>query len=123
MFAASPHWRALSLARAQRPRATSRLFAGPATGYASSMTIRSFGVAAVFLAGCAVGGASARFVVPAASAQQAATLTKWEYFCFKQDTSFADPKDIGPRSNRAGLEGWEMVNAIEGLWCFKRPKM
>jgi uncharacterized lipoprotein YajG len=46
--------------------------------------IRGLSVAAVFLAGCAVGGASARFVVPPANAQQAATLTKWEYSCFHQ---------------------------------------
>jgi len=36
---------------------------------------KRIGVAAVFLVGCAVGGASSQLVVPKASAQQAAVLT------------------------------------------------
>ena len=88
--------------------------------------LRSLGVAAVFLAGCAVGGASSRFVVPLASAQQAATLTKWEYMCF---TVF-EPADGDPKAKAAGAAGWELTTAYshgfngrDETWCFKRPMM
>jgi uncharacterized lipoprotein YajG len=89
--------------------------------------LRGLGVAAVFFAGCAIGGASARFVVPPASAQQAATLTKWEYTCF--DVRGApEVAEIQTKSNAAGLQGWEMsgvYNYVDAysVWCFKRPKM
>jgi hypothetical protein len=83
--------------------------------------IRSVGVAAVFLAGCAVGGASARFVVPPASAQQAATLTKWDYMCF--ETYNMD--EIVTQSKAAGAQGWEMVTTqglvAKPVWCVRRP--
>jgi hypothetical protein len=85
--------------------------------------LRSLGVAAVFLAGCAVGGASARFVVPSASAQQAAALTKWEYTCVEAPGIGASEM----RANAAGAQGWEMVGSLSlgsnSGWCFKRPKM
>ena len=85
--------------------------------------LRSLGVAAVFLAGCAVGGASSRFVVPPASAQQAATLTKWEYMCGSQP----DVADATAAANAAGQQGWELVGNFSEQrnrgWCFKRPKM
>ena len=78
----------------------------------------------VFITGCAVGGASARFVVPLASAQQAATLTKWEFACvevkgFEEATGTA---------NRMGAQGWDMAGGVNesvsfATWCFKRPKM
>jgi len=77
-------------------------------------------VATVFLAGCAVGGISSQLVVPKASAQQAATVAAWEYFCpsmpFNAVTTVA---------NKAGAEGWEMVNYDpgSGMGCFKRHKM
>jgi len=84
------------------------------------MNIRSLGISLVFVAGCAVGGASARFVVPPASAQQAATLTKWEYLCqgMRYDGT------VGP-ANRAGAQGWELVtyDPGAGIACFKRPKL
>jgi hypothetical protein len=82
--------------------------------------INRIGIVAVFLAGCAVGGASAQLVVPKANAQQAATLTKWEYYCVSM--RFQDPT---PTANKAGAEGWELVNydAGAGLGCFKRPKL
>lgn len=84
------------------------------------MNTRSLGIAVVFVAGCAVGGASARFVVPPANAQQAATLTKWEYLCpaMRFDAVTAP-------ANKAGAEGWELVNydPQSGIGCFKRPKM
>jgi hypothetical protein len=96
--------------------------------------LRGFGVGLVFLVGCAVGGAAGgaaeRFVVPPASAQQAATLTKWEYVCMRG----GNPNVTG-EANRLGLQGWEMsgaVGAVSGgggfistdeVWCFKRPKL
>jgi hypothetical protein len=85
---------------------------------------RSLGVAAVFLAGCAVGGASARFVVPPASAQQAATLTKWEYMCMHAE----DAEEIQSKLNPAGAQSWEvagvtMIGNHASIWCLKRPKM
>ncbi len=92
------------------------------------MKIKGLGVAAVFLVGCAVGGASSRFLVPAASAQQAATLTKWEYGCKSAQEGGFTPTNKIPAymSAKMGAEGWEAVmvpSSIDGLWCFKRPKM
>ncbi len=85
--------------------------------------IRNLGVAAVFLAGCAVAGASARFVVPPASAQQAATLTKWDYLCFNE----YETEKVQSNAKAAGVEGWEMSASMNHgnceSWCFKRPKM
>jgi hypothetical protein len=80
-------------------------------------------VGAVFLVGCAVGGASSQLVVPKASAQQAATLTKWEYNCVR-----ADWGDFGATSMKFGAEGWEMVSFTQAAMndtkaCFKRPKL
>lgn len=77
---------------------------------------KRIGVAAVFLVGCAVGGASSQLVVPKASAQQAATLTKWEHVCRLNGTTIA---------GQLGAEGWEMVSFGEqtGSACFKRPKL
>jgi hypothetical protein len=81
---------------------------------------KRIGIVAVFLAGCAVGGASAQLVVPKANAQQAATLTKWEYHCVGMDF-----RDATTPANKLGVEGWEMVNydAGAGLGCFKRAKL
>lgn len=89
--------------------------------------LRSLGVAAVFLAGCAVGGASSRFFVPAASAQQTATLTRWEYTCFEEYGAHA----VAEKARLEGAEGWELAGVSSGTtslgnnvtWCFKRPKM
>ena len=83
---------------------------------------KRLGVAAVFLVGCAVGGASSQLVVPKASAQQAATLTKWEVYCER-----ADNDQITGLGNKLGREAWELVGSSPSLtnmtWCFKRPKM
>ncbi|HKY39611.1 MAG TPA: hypothetical protein VJN18_26915 [Polyangiaceae bacterium] len=68
------------------------------------MTKRNLGVAAVFLLGCATGGVSSQTVVPKASAQQQATLTKWEYNCLDLD----DDEATGA-ANKLGAESWEMV--------------
>jgi hypothetical protein len=85
-------------------------------------SLRGVVVGLVFLVGCAVGGAASRFAVPPASAQQAATLTRWEYFCIEEYAA----RDVTTRANTAGAQGWELV-AVGGdniyvNWCFKRPK-
>ena len=84
---------------------------------------RGLGVAVVFVAGCAVGGASSRFVVPSASAQQASTLTKWDYLCFNETGA----PDVQAKAQEAGAQGWEMSGSMSAgsatVWCFKRPKM
>lgn len=89
------------------------------------MTIRGLGVAAVFLAGCAVGGVSSQLVVPKASAQQAATLTRWEVVC-----DFVTDNSATRLGNRYGAEGWELATVRaqssvmdHDVYCFKRPKM
>lgn len=84
---------------------------------------KRMGVVAVFLVGCAVGGVSSQVVVPKASAQQAATLTKWEYFC---ETQFAHT--TAASANKLGEQRWEMVGVSvkpgnELAACYKRPKM
>jgi hypothetical protein len=85
------------------------------------MNVRGFGVAAVFLVGCAVGGVSSQLVVPRASAQQAATLPKWEYYCGLRP-SFDGPA-AATEANKLGAESWELASALDhGGWCFKRPK-
>ena len=91
--------------------------------YAAGMNTRSLGITLVFVAGCAVGGASARLAVPPASAQQAATLTKWEYWCF-DDAG----EGLARKSNALGAQGWELAavrseDQGRGEWCFKRPRM
>jgi hypothetical protein len=83
------------------------------------MNKRTLGVAAVFLVGCAVGGASSQLVVPKASAQQAASLTKWEHHCVE-----IGPRNIARMASELGDQGWEVVAVDkEFTWCFKRPKM
>ena len=79
----------------------------------------------MFLAGCAVGGASSHLVVPKASAQQAAALIRWDYYC-------REPEPTATEMAKAmGAEGWEMVtvraqttmSGSRDVYCFKRPKM
>lgn len=84
---------------------------------------KRIGIAAVFLVGCAVGGGASQLVVPKASAQQAATLTRWEHRCVEPPWT-----EMNQISGKFGAEGWEMVVADgigDGniLLCFKRPKM
>jgi hypothetical protein len=87
------------------------------------MNTRTLGIALVFVAGCAVGGASARFVVPSANAQQAATLSKWEYMCFEE--MYVGKAAL--KANAAGEQGWEMSGVMGDStasgFCFKRPKL
>jgi hypothetical protein len=84
--------------------------------------LRGVGVGVVFLVGCAVGGASGRFIVPPASAQQA-SVTRWEYFCFEESRAEGVSEKIAP----AGAQGWELVTAGSRggvlVWCLKRPRM
>jgi hypothetical protein len=88
------------------------------------MTNRTL-VAAVFLVGCAVGGVSGQLVVPKASAQQAAALTKWEYTYLRWETEdgLLTWQGLKDTTNRLGGERWEMVGDTEGFIWFKRPKM
>jgi hypothetical protein len=91
------------------------------------MNVRSIGVAAVFLVGCAVGGVSSQLAVPKATAQQAAKLTRWEYRCESPGTNEEAPAEM---ANRFGAVGFELATVRAGfapsvldLYCFKRPKM
>jgi hypothetical protein len=85
---------------------------------------KRIGVVAVFLVGCAVGGVSSQLVVPKASAQQAATLTQWEYTCYKLPPGGGDTGDVIREMNRRGAESWELEGAANDVRvCFKRPKM
>jgi len=86
-------------------------------------------VALVFLAGCAVGGASSQLVASQANAQGPAVppakspqTQKWDYLCL----DFDHRESITDEAKKAGREGWEMVTVIQPLnrsviWCFKRP--
>jgi hypothetical protein len=82
---------------------------------------KRIGIVAIFLVGCAVGAGSGAFVVPKASAQQAAQLSRWEYVCVSGKS-----EDVQIRSNQLGDERWEMVGIGADQWlltgCFKRPK-
>jgi hypothetical protein len=85
------------------------------------MTMR-IGIAAVFLVGCAVGGASSQLVVPKASAQQAAQLPRWENTCF----SFNDVDGMAglvTEMNKLGAQRWEYAGGGDVVYCFKRSKM
>jgi uncharacterized lipoprotein YajG len=89
------------------------------------MKIRGLAIAFVFVAGCAVGGVSSRFVVPPANAQQAATLTKWEYMFIEAEH---DDDRVLAEVNAAGAQAWELAGSLnptraKAVWCFKRPKM
>lgn len=88
---------------------------------------KRIGLVVVFLVGCATGGVSSQFVVRKANAQQAATLTKWQYECIRETGAYA----VTAKANQLGAEGWEMMTVDsdvtksgEGsVWCFKRPKL
>jgi hypothetical protein len=94
-------------------------------------TLRGLGVLAVFLVGCAVGGASSRLVVPPASAQQPAKAavipppgaSRWEQMCV---LTGIDEQEVTAAAMLRGEEYWELVSTSvypRGvLLCFKRPK-
>jgi len=81
---------------------------------------RSGLIALVFLAGCAVGGASSQLVVPKANAQN---VQRWDYMCINE----WDRERVEEKSKQAGQEGWELASSttvprsVALYWCFKRP--
>jgi hypothetical protein len=89
------------------------------------MTKRALILVGVFGVGVGFGCAAAPFVVPKASAQQAATLTKWESSC----AQVRDDAKLSETGNRMGAESWELTAMSQqmngGVYtlCFKRPKM
>ena len=84
---------------------------------------KRFMVAAVFLVGCAVGGASSQLVVAKASAQQAAALPAWEYTCFTYADVDGGMRSVERRMNVLGAQRWEMSGGGDNAYCFKRPKL
>ena len=84
------------------------------------MNARSLGIALVFVAGCAVGGVSSQLVVPKANAQQAASLTRWEYLCINDEDAAPETTVV---ANKLGAEGWELATNSARRYCFKRPKL
>jgi hypothetical protein len=85
-------------------------------------SMRAVILGAVFLIGCAVGGAASQLVVPPVRA--GTNPTRWEYFVLQ------DPEKILSQSNQLGAKGWEMVgmtgirhatDQTEWVWFFKRP--
>jgi hypothetical protein len=84
-------------------------------------------IAAVFLVGCAVGGASSRLMVPSAVAQQPQPqpppgARRWEYFCEEVPANAATQTNA---TNLYGADFWELTLALDQgrvkTWCFKRP--
>jgi hypothetical protein len=67
-------------------------------------------------------GVSSQLVLPKASAQQAATLTKWEYNCVDLDDDEATDA-----ANKLGAQCWEMVGIsrypADVFTCFKRQNL
>ena len=91
--------------------------------------LKSVAVAAVFLVGCAVGGASSRLAVPAANAQQAAVVPpnvpRWEHLCV---TSSPQSEEMNGHANLLGAQYWELTAIAAtpngySVLCFKRPKL
>ena len=81
-------------------------------------------VMAVFLVGCAVGGVSSQLVVPKASAQQAATLTKYDYTCGVVEWASADGfANMQATIKSYADQSWELTAVANGLVCFKRQRM
>jgi hypothetical protein len=88
---------------------------------------RSLLVAAVFLIGCATGGAASQYVASANAQAPTGTpgTTQWAYYCLTN----APIDDLEVLANAAGREGWELAaSALSGgsgtsspVWCFKRP--
>lgn len=85
-------------------------------------------VALVFLAGCAVGGASSQLVASPAIAQDSPVPSatspqtqKWDYLCLQ----FDNDESLTDEAKSAGREGWELVTVVTYklgyAWCFKRP--
>ena len=81
---------------------------------------------ALFILGCATGGAASRYVGTANAAPPPEGTPRWSYTCFKSD----NVRRIQDEANRAGDAGWELAaSALSGgsdmsspIWCFKRPR-
>ena len=78
---------------------------------------RSGLIALVFLAGCAVGGASSRLVEPVQA--QAPRGPRWQYRCIDVGAS-GDAEDVEREGNHLGAFGFEMAGVTGKFWCFKR---
>jgi hypothetical protein len=91
-----------------------------------SASSRSVFGAAVFVVGCATGGAASHYVATANAAPPREDTPRWSYLCFKNDSV----DSIQERANKAGKEGWELAaSALSGgadvsspIWCFKRQR-
>jgi len=82
--------------------------------------IRSVGIAAVFLAGCAVGGASSRLVaVPEANADENPSVSRWDYKCIEGNAAGY----VEQQAKALGAQGWEMAgvesDSRKSVWCFR----
>jgi hypothetical protein len=76
-----------------------------------------------FVIGCGASIVAQSFIVPPAKAEG---VQRWEYFCFAPQgmTVGKGVQDTMQKANKAGLEGWEMVNiggAAYFMVCMKRP--
>jgi hypothetical protein len=80
--------------------------------------------AALFLAGCLVGGASSSFGVPPAHGQWQERVRGYEHFCFPE---YLDADHVRSKLDQAGKNGFELATvtatATSGmsLYCMKRP--
>jgi hypothetical protein len=94
------------------------------TQHRPTRTGRSLATTAIFLVGCATGGAAAQYVASANAQPSPAPATKWAYYCLTN----APVEDLEVLANAAGREGWELAaSALSGgsgtsspVWCFKR---
>ena len=77
-------------------------------------------LAVALLAGCIIGAAASRLVVPPVRA--ATNPPKWEYKCFDESKA----AKIESKANRLGQVGIELAGALSSgpgryqSWCFKR---
>ena len=76
------------------------------------------GLALAFGSGCGAGASA--FLVPPASAQQAAVAPRWEYFC-DDGREFRSSEEVTKRAKQLGAQHWEMVGMLGASFCFKRP--
>lgn len=71
-----------------------------------------------FFFGCA----TAPFIVPPLSAQQAAAgVQRWEHQCVEVDSGWRYAQDATEVGQRMGAEGWELASTVHMALCFKRP--
>lgn len=79
----------------------------------------------LFTAGLAffLGCASAPFIVPPLSAQQAAAgVQRWEVQCVENAGGPGRRASTGTTiGSQMGAAGWELVSTPDAVMCFKRP--